>query len=225
LLDYLASTFREQGGSVKKLQRLILLSATYRQSSQFNVKAAEIDSENRLLWRFAPRRLEAEAIRDAMLAVSGQLNQKIGGPSFRPFKIETFNSAFYNLLDIDSPEFNRRSVYRMNVNSAKDPLLDVFDCPDPSVKTPRRGSTTTPLQALTLMNNSFVQRQARVLAERVNREAGEDAGKQIDRAYRLALGRPPTNAELQRAATLAKEHGLRPICWALLNASEFVYVR
>src|SRR5262249_17339895 len=123
------------------------------------------------------------------------------------------------------PEYNRRTVYRINVNSAKSPLLDAFDCPNPSTKTPRRGVTTTPLQALGLMNNSFVLRQAHHFAERVEKEAGKDAGAQANRAYRRALGRPPTKAEAGRAAALAKEHGLESLCWVLLNASEFLYVR
>lgn len=225
LLDWLAVTFRDEGGSMKKLHRLILLSATYRQSSRLNPKAAETDADNRLLWRYAPRRLEAETIRDTMLSVSGQLNDKMGGPSFRPFKIRVFNSTFYDLFEDESPESNRRSVYRMNVNSAKDPLLDVLDCPDPSTKTPKRPSTTTPLQALALMNSVFVQRQANALAERLKKEAGERVEHQVERAYRLTLGRPLTKVEADRANAVAKEHGIKAVCWALLNASEFVYIR
>jgi hypothetical protein len=225
LLDWLAAEFRDGGGKLKALHRLILLSATYRQSARPDAKATAVDGECRLLWRFPPRRLEAEAVRDAMLAVSGTLDRTAGGPGFRPFRVENFNSSFYPLLDGDGPGFNRRSVYRINVNSAKDPLLDVLDCPDPSVKAPRRGITTTPLQALALMNSGFVQRQARAFANRVEREAGPEIGARITLAYRLALGRAPTKEEAMRAAELAKEHGLRPVCWALLNASEFVYIR
>ncbi len=225
LLDLLAFTFREQGGSIKKLHRLIVLSAAYRQSAAFNAKAAEVDADNRLLWRFAPRRLEAEAVRDAMLSLSGRLNLQTGGPSFRPFKLELFNSNFYRLLDIDSPEFNRRSVYRMTVNSARDPVLETLDCPDPSVKTPRRAITTTPIQALALMNNSFIQRQAAVFAERIRKEAGESAAAQLDLAYRLAYGRTATKDERQHGMQVAKEHGMRAVCWAILNSSEFVYIR
>ena len=225
LLDWLAYTFREQGGSLKQLHRLILLSATYQQSSKYSPKAAEIDADNRLLWRFAPRRLEAEAVRDAMLAISGQLNRQAGGPSFRPFKISEFNAAFYQLTDEDRPDFNRRSIYRINVNSGKDTLLDTLDCPDPSVKTPRRATTTTPLQALTMMNNSFVQRQARLLAERVVKEAGNDVDTQVASVYRFTLGRDPSKLESERAAVVVKEHGLKAVCWAILNASEFVYIR
>src|ERR1051326_6979340 len=143
------------------MQRLIVCSATYRQGSLFQTAAARVDADNQLLWRFAPHRLEAEALRDAMLSVSGQLNLAMGGPSFRPFDTKSFYATFYFPKDKAGPEFDRRTVYRMNINSGKDPLLEAFDCPDPSVKTPRRGVTTTPLQALALMNSSFVQRQAR----------------------------------------------------------------
>src|SRR5205823_6830381 len=144
------------------------------QSSQYNATAAAQDADDRLLWRFAPRRLEAEAVRDAMLAVSGRLVHVGGGPGMRPFKVTVFNSSFYELTDDDKPEFNRRSVYRTGVNSAKDLLLEVFDCPEPSVKAPRRSITTTPLQALALMNNAFVQRQAKYLGERARQEAGDE---------------------------------------------------
>ena len=225
LLDWLAAKFIESGWSVKALHRLILNSATYRQSSAFNEKAAATDADNQLLWRFTPRRLEAEAVRDAMLAVSGQLNPAIGGRSFRPFTITEFNAAFYHPVDRAEPEFNRRTVYRANVNSGKDPMLEAFDCPDPSVKTPRRGVTTTPLQALELMNNSFVQRQAKQLAERAMASAGGDLGAAIQTAYRLAVGRTPTADETNRATAAAKDRGLNSVCWALLNSTEFIYVR
>ena len=113
----------------------------------------------------------------------------------------------------------------MNVNSGKDPLLDAFDCPDPSVKTPRRGVTTTPLQALGLMNSSFVQRQAKHLAERATEAAPQNLEAAVTAAWRLALGRPPTEAEASRATAAARDRGLPSVCWALLNSTEFVYVR
>jgi hypothetical protein len=225
LLDWLAAHFRDSGGRLKDLHRLIVTSATYRQSSTLDADAATLDSDNRLLWRFAPRRLEAEAVRDAMLAASGNLNSQTGGRSDRPFRVENFNSAFYILLDDDRPEFNRRSVYRMNVNSAKDPVLDVLDCPDPSVKTPRRNTTTTPLQALTMMNNPFVDRTAASFAERVKREAGDDPIAQVTLAYRLALGRSPMEIELNRSVPVGRKTGLKAVCWALFNSSEFAYVK
>ena len=148
-----------------------------------------MDADNRLLWRYAPRRLEAEAVRDAILAASGQLNRSGGGPSFRPFTTTEFNATFYTPIDRPEPEFSRRTVYRINVNSGKDPLLDSFDCPDPSVKTPRRGVTTTPLQALELMNNSFIQRQANHLAERAL-HSGPERSWESDRGCLSAGPRP-----------------------------------
>jgi hypothetical protein len=144
LLDWLAARLIDAGWSLKSLHRLVVTSDTYRRSSRFDPHAGSVDADNQFLWRFAPRRLEAEALRDAMLFVGGRLNPRMGGPSFRPFTTTDFNATFYHPLDRDDPEFNRRTVYRMNVNSGKDPLLDAFDCPDPSVKTPRRSVTTTP---------------------------------------------------------------------------------
>jgi hypothetical protein len=225
LLDWLAAWFRDNGGRLKPLHRLIVTSATYRQAATFEEAAAAKDADDRLLWSFAPRRLEAEAVRDAMLAMSGKLNREAGGPSFRPFKIETFNSSFYIPFDADRPDLNRRSVYRMNVTSARDPVLEVLDCPDPSVKTPRRTATTTPLQALTLMNNPFTDRMARSFADRVRAEAGDDTAAQVTLVYRLAFARTPTDAERDRAAHVVREAGLKAVCWALSNASEFVYVK
>ncbi len=225
LLDWLATEFQRQSGRWKPLHRLILLSNTYCQSSRFDAQAAAIDADDRLLWRFAPRRLEAEAVRDAMLSVSGQLNPLMGGPSFRPFTVVHNNSFFYTPTDSPDPEFNRRTVYRINVNSAKSPLLEALDCPDPSTRTPRRTVTTTPLQALELMNSSFVLRQARCFAERVRAEAGASPAAQCVRAYRLAFGRLPTAAETERASAFVRQSGLPDLCWALLNSSEFLYVR
>jgi hypothetical protein len=161
-----------------------------------------------------------------MLSVSGQLREQVGGPSFRAFQLTVFNSNFYTLTDPVEPEFQRRTIYRMQVNSAKSPLLDALDCPDPSVKAPRRSVTTTPLAALALMNNTFSLRQAKHFAERVRREAGDDVGAQVRLAYRLALGRPPRAAEARRAAAFVPEHGLDNVCWAwaLFNANEFLYL-
>ncbi len=225
LLDWLAIKFMEKNWSIKSLHRIIVNSATYRQSSKHDEKAAAIDADNQLHWRFSPRRLEAEAVRDAMLMASGQLNSVAGGPSFRPFTTTDFNATFYTPVDRPEPEFNRRTVYRINVNSGKDPLLDSFDCPDPAVKTPRRGVTTTPLQALELMNHSFVQRQSKHLAERATEMANGDTEKAIKVVYLLTLGRAPTLDETTRAALAANERGLSSVCWALLNSTEFIYVQ
>jgi hypothetical protein len=176
------------------------------------------------LWRYAPRRLEGEAVRDAMLLVSGEIHWAMGGPSFRPFDVTTHGSDFYHLKDKLGAEFNRRTIYRINVNSGKSPLMDALDCPDPAVKTPQRRVTTTPLQALALMNNSFVQRQAQHFARRILRDAGGNVRRAIEGAYEAALGRKPNGDERDQAEEHARAHGLENLCWILLNATEFVYV-
>ncbi len=225
LLDWLAGQFIAEGWSVKKLHKLMMLSATYQQSSRFNPEAAARDADNRLLWRFSPQRLEGEAVRDAMLAVSGGMNWTMGGPGFRPFTSVRFGSLeTFTPVDSGDPELQRRAVYRMNVNSAPHPMLDSLDCPIPSVKTPSRAVTTTPLQALSLMNDAFVVRLAKAFAERVRREAGAQPRAQTEHAFRLALGRLPHPEEAAWSEVLLQQHGLESLCWGLFNTSEFLYV-
>ncbi len=229
LLDWLAATFQTENRygkawSIKKMHRLILTSRAYRQASAPSAAASKVDADNRLLWRFSPRRLEAEVIRDAMLAVAGNLNKSIGGPSFRPFTVSSYGSKFYTLVDRDTPEFNRRTIYRMTVHSARNPLLEALDCPDPSSKTPKRNVSTTPTQALEMMNDTFVLRQARILAERVRRACGPDTRKQASLAVTLTLGRAASVTELTRARTFLQGNTLDMYCWALLNSGEFAYV-
>lgn len=225
LLDWLAATFIQSGWSLKTMHRWMVTSSAYRQSSRANPDALRLDADDQYLWRFPPRRLEAEVVRDAMLAVSGELNLEAGGPSFRPFTTTDFNATFYFPFDRGEAEFNRRTVYRMNVNSGKDPFLDAFDCPDPSVKTPRRTVTTTPLQALSLMNGDFVLRQAQRLAQRAELMANGGGKNAIRAAYRIALGRVPSALESNRASEAVRQRGLPEFCWALLNSTEFIYVQ
>jgi Protein of unknown function (DUF1553)/Protein of unknown function (DUF1549)/Planctomycete cytochrome C len=224
LLDWLTSRFVEEGWSLKALHRRILLSATWQQAATWNPTAAKNDADNQLLWRYAPRRLEAETVRDAMLTVSGELDPALGGPSFQPFTITRFNTYFYHLIDDDRPEFRRRTIYRMHVNTGRDPMLDALDCPAPSVMTPVRRSTTTPLQALALMNDVFVLRQADKLAERI-RQSGVEMEDVVDAAWQRCLGRSPTPDEQARAQTVVDDSGLSTLCWVLFNSSEFLYVR
>jgi hypothetical protein len=220
LLDWLAGWFVSPDGanwSLKKLHRLIVTSATYQQAST---------GDDHLQWRFAPRRLEAEAVRDAMLAVSGELNPQMGGPGFRPFRhVGSGGQNEYFASDPIGLEFNRRTVYRICVHSARDPLLDSLDCPEFSTRTAVRPNTTTPLQALSLMNNSFVQRQATKLAERIEREAGRDAKAQVKSLWLRCYAREPHADELRAATKLAREQGLESVAWAVLNSNEFVFVR
>ena len=224
LLDWLARWFMDNGWSLKALHKEIMLSSSYRQSSRFREASAEKDPKNRLLWRFSPRRLEAEVIRDALLATSGELNWQKGGPGFRPFEVRIFNTHFYDLKDSDEAEMKKRSVYRIVVRSGRDPLLEAFDCPDSAFKAPRRGITTTPLQSLALMNNSFVLRQSDRLAQRIEGETVGVLPTRVDRAYRLTLGRAPRSSEATRAIAHVQKHGLQSLCWALFNSSEFLYL-
>jgi hypothetical protein len=245
LLDWLASQLiRPDEGPpwrLKRIQRLIVTSATYRQASQTtedreqrtegsNPQSAirnpqSIDADNRLLWRQLPRRLEAEAFRDAVLAASGDLDPRLGGPSFRDWTVKSAgDNENYTVFDAVGGEFNRRTIYRMAVRAGTSPLLDLLDCPDPSVPAPSRAVTTTPLQALSLLNGKFMEHSAQRFAERLAREAPDDQPAQIRRAYQLAFAREPDDAEIEFARKFASEHGLPQLCLVLLNASEFLYV-
>ena len=226
LLDWLASELVRGGWSLKALHKRILMSRTYRQASRFDGAAASRDADNRLLWRFPPRRLDGEAVRDAMLAVSSDLNRAFHGPSFRPFEFGEARGSLrsYVLTSDDSPAKRRRTVYRMNVITGGDPMLEALDCPLPSTKTPQRRSTTTALQALSLMNNAFVQQRARGFAARLRREA-PDLDSQVRRAFELGLGRSPRQGEMAASRELAEGGGLETLCWGLFNTSEFLYVR
>ncbi|MHC4875738.1 MAG: DUF1553 domain-containing protein [Planctomycetota bacterium] len=224
LIDWLAREFIRSGYQLKTLHRLIVTSATYRQTSLYRADAAAIDADNRLLWRKSPRRLEAEAIRDTTLTIAGVLNDTLGGPGYRDFDTFTRNTQFYEMKDKTGPEFNRRSVYRTWVRSGRNQFLDAFDCPDPSAKAPKRAVTVTPLQALALLNNSFVLRMANQLAERVQGDAGSETSKQIEVLFRLAYGRGPKAAERSVTTAFITEHGLPELCRVILNSNEFLYV-
>ena len=224
LIDWLAAELIRGDWSLKAVHRQIVLSAAYRQSSRFDQAAAKLDAGNRLLWRKSPRRLEAEAVRDTVLSVAGQLNPQRGGRGYRDFRTFNRNSQFYEMLDPIGPKFNRRSLYRTWVRSGRSRFLDVFDCPDPSTKTPKRAVTTTPLQALALMNNSFVLRMSDRFADRIRKQAGSGRKQQIARAYRLAFGRAPQEDELQLTVPFVEQHGLSAFCRVMFNSNEFLYV-
>lgn len=210
--------------SLKHLQRLIVTSSAYRQASVSRPECVQADAGNRLIWRRSPQRLEAEAVRDAMLLATGELNPTVGGPGFRDFRMYSFNSQFYEPLDPIGYEFNRRTVYRTWVRSGRSELLDVFDCPDPSTTAPKRAVTTTPLQALSLLNNSFVLRMSQKLADRAVREAPQGLPQQVTRIYELAFARPPAADEAGLASQFVAQYGLPAYCRVILNSSEFMYV-
>jgi hypothetical protein len=225
LLEWLAARLvRKHGWRLKPLHREIVLSASYRQSSDFREDAAAIDRDAEYLWRFPPRRLTAEEVRDAILAVSGALDRTMGGPGFRLYRYTVDNVATYYPIEDFGPDTFRRSVYHQHARSVKPELLGQFDCPDSSLPAPKRVSTTTPLQALSLLNNSFILDQARRLARRSLDDAGDDPNARIDRIWRLAFGRQPDPAELDEARQFAAEQGWELLSRAVLNANEFVYV-
>ncbi len=226
LLDWLSQTFRKGDYHLKPMHRLIVTSATYRQSSALNKSAADIDAENRLLWQKSPLRLEAEEIRDAVLTCTGQMNSAVGGVGYRDVRHFQFKgSNFYESVDETGPETHRRTIYRFSPRGGRNPFLDTFDCPDPSVATPRRAATTTPLQALALMNNALVFRMADDFADRVSREAANSATAQIQQVYLVACGREADDEEIRVATRFVNEHGLASFCRVILNSNEFLYVR
>jgi hypothetical protein len=225
LLDWLAAEFIESGYNLNHMHRLIVTSATYQQASRLRPEAARRDANNRWLWRHSPQRLEAEALRDSILSVAGQLNLAQGGPGYQDFKLTIRGAThYYEPIDRDDPTLHRRSVYRTWARSGRNGLLDAHDCPDPSTAAPRRALTTTPLQALALMNNAFVLRMADRFAERLKKEAGDDVGRQIRRGYELAYGRHATAGEVARIRPIIERHGLATFCRAVFNSNEFVYV-
>ena len=226
LLDWLAVEFRDSGGSFKHLHKLIVTSATYRQTSTINNEFAEIDSNNRYLWRMNRRRLEAEELRDAILATSGALNKKMGGPGFYLFALEkTAHSPHYEYYKFDPADTksHRRSVYRFIVRSQPDPFMTTLDCADSSQSTPQRDETLTALQALSLLNNKFTLHMAGRFAKRLEKESKTLKGR-IRRAHQLTTGRPPTAKEMVALNAYAQKHGLQNLCRVLFNLSEFTYV-
>jgi hypothetical protein len=224
LLDWLASDFVRGGWRLKRLHRQMMLSAAYRQSSHTNAKALEIDRQNRLLWRTNPRRLEAEAVRDAVLSVSAKLDQRMGGPGYNLWEKNTNYVVVFKPKGALGPEEFRRMIYQFKPRSQQDPTFGIFDCPDAALAKPKRTVSTTALQALNLLNSGFMVRQSEWFAERLVREAGHEPGRQVERAFWLALGRKPQSRERRLAIALIQRDGLQAFCRALFNANEFVYL-
>ncbi len=220
LLDYLAGRLLAHGWRLKPLHREILRSRTYQQSAAYRADAAGADKEARLLWRFPPRRLGAEEIRDTLLHVAGALDLRMGGVGFRLYRFTQNNVCTYFPLDRHGPETYRRAVYHQNARASVVDVLNDFDLPDIAFAAPRRVNTTTPLQALTLLNHSFTLDMARALAGRLT--GGVD--EQITRAYALAFQRAPTAAERSAATTLSAAHGMAALARALLNANELIHL-
>jgi hypothetical protein len=240
LLDHLAATFVENGWSIKKMHRLIMLSNTYQESARSNPDAAKVDPDDRLVWRFNRHRLEGEAIRDSILEVSGRLNPKMGGPGIfppLPAGVETRGGWKKNE---DPSEAERRSVYVFVRRNTRYPMFEVFDMPDTHESCPRRNATVTAPQALELLNNELVLDWSRSLAGRVWNDAGMTAEAQVDRAWRFVYSRAATVEERKEALDFldwqraklsarmtpeeASKAALTDLCHMLVNSNEFLYV-
>ena len=224
LLDWLATDFVEHGWSLKHLHRMIVLSATYKQSSNSTATGLAKDAQSRLLWRYPPRRIEAESLRDSILFVSGKLDISVGGPGFDLFEPNTNYVKVYTPKKSFGPAEFRRMIYQQKPRMQLDDTFGVFDCPDGGQITPKRTASTTPLQSLNLLNSTFVLQQAGYLAARVEKDAGTVAAAQVKQAFRIVFQRGPTEKELAAGEKLVREHGLAALCRAMLNANEFVFV-
>jgi hypothetical protein len=219
LLDYLSAKLVANGWRLKALHREILLSKTYQQSAAHREDGARVDGVSRLLWRFPPRRLSAEEIRDTLLAVSGRLQlEPMGGPGFRLYKFTQNNVCTYFPLDAHGPETYRRAVYHQNARASVVDVLNDFDLPDIAFAAPKRSNTTTPLQALTLLNHGFTLDMAEALVKRI------EGPESVETAYRLLFQREPTAVESGAAHALIAKHGRDALCRALLNSNELIYL-
>ena len=226
LLDWLAVDFRDGGQSLKKLHRLIVTSATYRQSSLGNPANEKIDTSNAFLWRMNRRKLESEAVNDSVLSVAGKLDLTMGGPGFQDFVIEKPQHSphyEYDRHNVEDLKSHRRSVYRFIVRSQPQPFLTVLDCADPSMSVASRNETVNALQALAMRNNSLTVAMAKHFAARVAKDAATPPA-QIDLAFRLALGRPPSADEAEAMLGYVREHGLTNLCRLIFNLNEFNFV-
>ena len=230
LLDWLAVEFMDRGWSIKEMHRLLMTSEAYQMASSYQNEAnSAADPENRLLWQYRPQRLEAEALRDSIMTVSGGIDLTVGGEPIFPFIpeqiLETSQGKGHWDNQPDGPDVWRRSVYVFRRRSLGFPFFDTFDLPDQNQTAAARNVSTVPTQALTLMNNEFVLGQAERFADRLEREAPGDLDRQIDLAYRIALTRAPTTDEAAVAKTLATEQSLADLTHVILNLNEFLYLR
>jgi hypothetical protein len=207
LLDWLATELIAGGWRLKPIHRLMVTSAAYRQGTQADPKPMAEDPDNTLLWKVPRRRLDAEALRDAMLAVTGELNPKMGGPGvLAPIEKEVEDLIFTEaeVVDLwpetpDPAEHNRRSLYLFRKRNVRYPLFDAFDAPDTQSACSRRQVSTHPLQALVTLNSDFAVARAKALAGRIFRESADPNGR-VDLAYRLSLAREPSAGERRRAS-------------------------
>ena len=219
LLDWLAAEFVARDWSVKEMMRLLLNSQAFQQASTPDGKAERIDADSRYLWRFPPRRLEAEAIRDSILLAAGTLDRRMGGPGFYLFEVDRENVVHYHAKEECGPAEWRRMIYMFKIRQEQDNVFGAFDCPDGNQAIPKRSRSTTPLQALNLFNSNFTMQQAGRMTERIGK--GENA---VRKAYRILYGRPAREEEVKDALEFVREHGMVSFCRAMLNTNEFLFV-
>ncbi|MCB9940469.1 MAG: DUF1553 domain-containing protein [Planctomycetaceae bacterium] len=228
LLDYLANELVAGGWQLKPIHRMILLSSTYRQSSEPNAEFHAIDPDNRRLWRFSRRRLAADEIRDTMLAIAGTINLKAGGPSvIAPVDQELIDLLYKPSqweVTPDEREHHRRSIYLIAKRNLRLPFMEVFDQPDLQTSCARRESSTHSPQALEMLNGKLSNQLAAAFAERLRREAGSAASDQANLAYRLVAGREPTEAERMLSTEFLASYSLREFALAMFNLNAFLYV-
>ena len=223
LLEWLAAELMDHEWSLKHLHRILLLSRTYQQESSPRAKEQQRDPNNRLLWRFSPRRLAGEVLRDSILHCSGQLDLSMNGPGFAFFQRASFFSGAIPESQLTTNTW-RRMIYGTKIRQETVNVFGEFDCPDAGQMTPRRTRSNTPLQALNLFNSEFVNHQARLFANEVQRVAGPDPQAQVRQAVLVCLGRLPDAEEQARLRDLLQATGLNQVCRVLLNTNEFVFL-
>ncbi len=227
LLDYLAVTLQEQGGSLKALHRLIVTSAAYRQSSAFRAEAAALDQSNVWLWRMNRRRLDAESLRDSLLLLTGKLDLRMGGPPAKQF-VELGSNNVTPILDYfsfppDDPANYRRSVYRFQFRTIPDPLMDALGCPDGSRLAPKRVEATTALQALATLHDNFIIHQSQHLARQIAAQT-QDPARAIELVFQFLFSRDPTPDEAAAVGPYVQQHGLANGCRYLINSNAFMFL-
>jgi hypothetical protein len=233
LLDYLATEFIRSGWSVKALHRLIVRSGVYRQESKLRDEAFQVNPDNRLLWRFPTRRLDAEALRDAMVMASGELDPKRGGPFVPTHRTEDGSVV----VNENAEGAHRRSVYLQQRRTQVLTMLELFDAPSMVTSCGKRTASTVPLQSLALLNSDFARARASALANRLAKEAGAEEAKRIDLVFRLACGRAPNGDESDackrflaaQKLVYANEEDLEhkvwtDLCQMVMASNAFLYV-
>ena len=243
LLDWLADEFREpkmaappstgesnpkqssdsSAWSVKRLIRLMVTSRAFQQSSLPRENGIGVDSDGALLWRFPPKRVEAEVIRDSILLASGKLDRSLGGRSFRIHNVKK-RYAQWNVVNNHGPETWRRMIYQERMRRVDDQMFTAFDFPDCGQVRAKRPISTTPLQALNLMNSPFVVAQSKLIAQRAMEEVDDDKSRAVDRCFVLLLGRKPDATERRDCVELAKASDLALVCRAMINSNEFAFL-